>query len=197
MAKNEKDEVLNITRGDLDAIIRSAVETATEVAGKTIRGNAGIESTHATEEQRIHAVLGTPIPKRECLKTQIYQCRNPRNGAEFKALVVPSNRWKEGRVVDLIDYRYPDDLEKRSSKQVHPSGRHGGSKSHVVYPLVGGGGLAGPFLPEFLQWVYEFYGKADRNAFVGQSAELLPSVGEPVDWTPEAQARTVGDAGLS
>jgi hypothetical protein len=202
MAKDPRDEVLSLTRTELDAIISSSVETATKIAIQQTRGNAGIESTHATEEQRIHAMLGTPIPKRECLATTLYQCRNPRNGAEFVAVVVPSNKWPEGRTVRLDSYRYPSDLVKRSGKQPHPQGKYGGSHIDTVYPFVGDeGGLHGPFLPEFMQWVYDTYMKSDINAFVGQSAELLPvKPGTPPNgtpWTPEAQARLVSDANIA
>lgn len=194
MAKPEDpNETLTLKRADLEAMIKSAVQSGQDAAEKAHRANVGLESTHATQEQRIHAILGTPIPKRECVKTTLWPCRNPRNGAEFTAVVVPSRKWKEGRVVDLIDYKYPTDLAERSGQRVHPTGGIG-SHTEMVIPLVNGEGIRGPFLMEFLQWRYQQFDLADRSAFVGQSAELLPTCGEPKDWTPEATARTMGEA---
>jgi hypothetical protein len=194
MGKDDKNEAVTLTRADLDAMIKGAVEAGVRAA----RGVMGVDNPEATQEERTHAQLGTPVPKRECVKTLHYKCRNPRNGAEFIAVVVPSNKWEQGRVVNLIDYRYPPDLAKRSGKTVHPQGKYGGIRVDAVYPFSGeaGGGLQGPFLPEFAQWVYDNYHKADINAFVGQSAELLPSTGDPMEWKPQATARTVGDAQL-
>src|SRR5579859_7150371 len=101
---NDK-ELVTLTRADLDALIKSGVEAGLAAADKQHRANVGLESLNVTAEQRTHAMLGTPIPKRECVKTTLYPCRNPRNGAEFTAVVTPSRKWKEGRVVDLIDYK--------------------------------------------------------------------------------------------
>jgi hypothetical protein len=198
MAKDDKpaEETLTITRAALDAMIATAAEVATKIAVQHTIANAGIDTPNATREQRAHAELGTPIPKRECVKTMHYPCRNPRNGATFVAVVVPSNKWTQGRTVNLIEYRYPEDLAKRSGKQVHPNGKYGGIRVDAVYPFTNGEGIRGPFLPEFAQWVYEMYHKADINAFVGQSAELLPTTGEAVEWKPESQARTAGEAGV-
>jgi hypothetical protein len=200
MARDDKpaEETLTITRAALDAMIATAAEVATKIAVQHTIANAGIDTPNATREQRAHAELGTPIPKRECVKTMHYRCCNPRNGAEFTAVVVPSNKWKQGRVVNLIDYRYPADMATKSGKRVHPQGKYGGIRVDAVYPYVGesGDGLHGPFLPEFAQWVYDNYHKADINAFVGQSAELLPTTGEPIEWKPESQARTAGEAGV-
>lgn len=198
MAKDEAkpSETLTVTSSQLDAMIKAGVEAGLAAAEKQHRANVGLESMHVTQEERTHAILGTPIPKRECLKTMLYPCRNPRNGAEFTAVVTPSNKWKEGRCVNLIDYRYPADLETRSGQRVRPDGLYGGTKSDMTLPLVNGDGLRGPFLPTFLQWIYDTYGKADRGAFQGQSAELLPTIGEPTEWKPESTARTAGDAGI-
>jgi len=193
--KDNPNETVTLTRADLDALIKTGVEAGLAAAEKQHRANVGLESTHATQEQRTHAILGTPIPKRECLKTTLYPCRNPRNGAEFTAIVVPSRKWKEGRVVDLIDYKYPADLAQRSGQKVHPSGTIG-SHPEMIIPLVDGEGIRGPFNQEFLHWRYQQYDLADRSMFVGQSAELLPTCGEPRDWTPQETARTMGEAAV-
>src|SRR5690348_16656674 len=72
-----------------------APASAAKVAAEAIKEVFGISQDGNTIEQRVHAQLGTPVPPRECLRTMHQQCLNPRNGARFTAVIVPSREWKD------------------------------------------------------------------------------------------------------
>lgn len=188
---DSRSETVTLTRADLDAMIRAAVASGNDAATQHQRANAGLESPHATQEQRVHAMLGTPIPARECHKTMLAPCVNPRNGAQFTAVIAPSRKWVEGRVVDLIDYKYPDDLLTRYGGKAFPEGGGMGPKRDMIVHLAGGGTLQGPYNQDFLHWLWQEYGMADRKAFVGQSAKLLPTTGPAVERKLDSTARVV------
>lgn len=192
---------ITIDEEQLDSLIAAKVKAASAdtggaatAAAEAIKQVFGISQDGNTIEQRIHTQLGTPIPARECLRTMHQACVNPRNGASFTAVIVPSRVWKEGRVVNLIDYQYPEDLAERAIKAGKPIHRQqfgGGDPRHGKMGLT----------ETFLQWRYETYDQADRKAFVGESPSLLPVAkredGTPVsavEWKPESTARHVGAA---
>ena len=73
-------------------------------------------------------------------------------------------------MVDLIHYRYPDDIARRAKGISAGDGR-----STPDPTLPGRNGLS----KQFLQWRYENYDKADRLQFVGEDARYLPRVDGP------------------
>jgi hypothetical protein len=180
-----KDETVTLTRADLDQTIKSAVEAGVAAALAAQRGVLGVLPESSTIEERIHAQLGTPVPERKPLAIKTQKCFNVRNGAHFTAVIAPSRTYPEGRVVDLSDYSYPADIAERAKgiSIVNP-------KSSGDPTVPGKNGLT----PQFLQWRYETYDKADRTAFVGQAARYLPRLdgpdGEPVLAPAGEAART-------
>jgi hypothetical protein len=184
----EKDgDVLMMSRADFESAIKAAAEAAIAVQRQTL----GQATSVNTFEERVHAHLGTAVPERVCMRTTHQPCVNPRNGARFTAVIVPSKAWKDGRVTDLIDYVYPEDLEERArkaGKRIHKQNFGGGDPRNA--------GKQGMEM-EFLQWRYDTYQQADRRAYVGESAALLPRDGEAVEWKADASARSVETAGLS
>jgi hypothetical protein len=89
-------------------------------------------------------------------------CHNRRNGATFTARVARSSTHESGRVLDLLDYRYPDDIEDRAKGMAIRNQK------------------TGQLSREFKQWRWEQYDQADRKAFVGFAADELPSTGPAV-----------------
>lgn len=177
MAK--EDEKVTLSRTDLEALIdkrlaeRTAaqdVKTTAAVAAEAVRGVLGITAEGSSREERIHAELGTPVPERKPIPVRHQKCANPRTGSTFTAVIAPSRTYPDGRVVDLIDYRYPDDIASRVKGMPITNPNTTGDPT-----APGRGGLT----VQFLQWRYETYDKADRGAFVGESARFLPRIDGP------------------
>lgn len=180
MTKKTEEDTLTLTRAELESAIKAGAEAAVAASRNTL----GFTSPTMSTEERIHAQLGTPVPDRDPTKTYLIPCANPRNGATFTAVVVPSREFEAGRVVRLDAYHYPEDIEKRArkaGKRIHLE-RFGGSDPRDS----GKQGLA----KEYLQWRYETYHKADMGAYQGQSAAVLPRCGEAVEWMPDKVARS-------
>ena len=170
MAKEEEklitsDKTITLTQAQLDSAITTAVRAALAAHDAT----AGVLPADASREARIHAELGTPVPDRTPHATTHVACYNEDTGSRFTAVVAKSRTFPTGRVVDLISYRYPDDIGRRSPVTVSKRDSNGDPT------IPGRGGLT----PEFLQWRWENYDKADRAAYVGKAASRLPRLPGP------------------
>lgn len=165
-AKKPEDEIVTLTRGDLEAMIKAGAQAALEAQ----RGILGVTPADASREQRTHAELGTPVPERSPHETTHQKCLNERNGARFTAVIAKSKTFSKGRVVDLIDYRYPDDIASRAKGMSVGDGKYNPDPTKP-----GRNGLS----KQFLQWRYENYDKADRLMYVGQDARYLPRLDGP------------------
>lgn len=164
-AKTRDDSGANTVTLTMDQV-RDLMAGAAEQAVKTQRGNVGIDTTTATQEQRVAAELGKPIPDRTPHREWLIPCRNEDNGATFKARVVASRTFPSGRVLDLVDYAYPADIETRIRGMSVRDTKSGG------------------YTIQFKQWRFETYDQADRRQYVGKAASRLPKSGEPIPVVP-------------
>lgn len=175
----------------IDAPVGEA-QAAADAAAGAVKKIFGLSSDNNTQEQRVASVLGRPIPDRSPRKLVAIPCRHPVRGTTFTALVdYDKPGFPEGKTVQLADYRYPENLEARAIK----AGFDGTHRSVFTNGAVDvRGGRLGLDV-HFLQWRYETFDLADRGDFVGETALVLPKIGEPTPLDGGASARTVADIG--
>lgn len=168
------DKTITISEKDLEALIEQKVAEGTHgaarIAAEAMRSVLGITNDQTNNEERVHAQLGTPVPDRKPQPTTHVKCFDERTGFRFTAVVVQSRTHKDGRVVNLIDCRYPDDIASRA-KNIPVSN----PKQSADPTQPGKSGLT----MQFLQWRYEAYDQAARRQFVGESAKYLPRIDGP------------------
>lgn len=94
-------------------------------------------------------------------------CLSPATGSKFDARIVRSREFPDGLVVDLLNYAYPEDLEKRYTPQ-----------DAVKFK-------DGRYTPEFKQWRYKNFYFEDMSTYVKGGkfkgdAKHLPVAGERI-----------------
>jgi hypothetical protein len=88
-----------------------------------------------------------------------------RTGATFVPRIVASRTHPKGRVVDLLEYQYPDGVDV-------PQDMGGLAPTGMAISHTGEGGFR--YTTRYKQWRYETFYRKDLTDYVGSDASALP-----------------------
>jgi hypothetical protein len=129
----------------------------------------GASMAEVSEDEKVAALVADLEGKtRPSPRQRLIPGLSRRTGATFMFRVVESRGFKEGRIVELVDYKYPEGVDKHvQDGGIVPDGMMMTRADN------------GKELPLFRQWRYDNFWKSDLNEFIGKPLSVRDV--EPAD----------------
>lgn len=138
--QKQEETRVSFTQAELSAVIATAVQAAIRELGPKSPGSPDQQAEAWKEHMR-------PAGRED---VRSVKCQSTETGATFTAIVTPSRKYPEGRVVSLEDYRQPEDAAEKlpeGMRQKNPDGTWNMAAK---------------------QWLFQNYWQADLIRYVGK-----------------------------